>query len=89
MNEITGKILQKQQKEYQKLYTLLLELIGYDNEWLTTEAGLNKYNKKELVEIILHQRSLMKKLFEELDEEKQTKLKVKIESALWEVLNKK
>jgi len=41
------------------------------------------------MEIILNQRQLMKKLFGELDEEKQNELKVKIESTIWEVLDNK
>lgn len=42
------------------LETALLEFIGYDKKWLRTEAGSKKLNNKELIQVILEQRELMK-----------------------------
>jgi hypothetical protein len=45
---------QKVLKQNEMLRTFLLEAIGYDDEWITTVAGYKKYNKNDLINIILN-----------------------------------
>ncbi|MED1419005.1 hypothetical protein [Bacillus smithii] len=78
----------KQQIKYNKIISnLLLEFIGYEDEWLTTAAGYKKYTKAELIDIILKQRALMRTLFDKLEEHEKEKLKIKIEKFFWPVMH--
>ena len=65
------------------LKTVLMELIGYEKDWLTSEAGYKKYNNKELIQIILEQREVMKLVFEKLDDNEKENLRSKIEKDIW------
>ncbi len=77
------KQVQYKEKEYNKVYNLLLEIIGYDKEWLTTEAGLRKFSKGDLIEVILTQRTALKELYSKLSKEEQNNLKNKVEQTIW------
>ncbi|MBO0962939.1 hypothetical protein J1P26_25025 [Neobacillus sp. MM2021_6] len=76
----------KEIKENRMLQSLFLELIGYEDEWLTTESGYKKYKKAELIEVILKQRSLIRAIYEKFEESERDNLKVKIEKFLWPVM---
>ncbi|MGG3799001.1 hypothetical protein [Metabacillus fastidiosus] len=79
-----GEESAKQAIRYNKMMSnLLLEFIGYEDEWLTTKAGYNKFNKAQLIEIIFKQRDLMRTLYNDLDESKKEKLKIKVEKDVW------
>lgn len=65
------------------MYTLLLEFIGYEDEWLTTKPGYKQYTNSQLIEIIFEQRALMKALYENVEESKKRDFKNKIEDFLW------
>ncbi|WP_368223584.1 hypothetical protein ABQ613_06965 [Bacillus velezensis] len=67
--------------------TLLLECIGYDDEWLTTRSGYKNQKREVLIDIIFEQRSLMKSIFNKLDEEAQKEIKKKIEKYFWPVMH--
>ncbi|MEY8189526.1 hypothetical protein AB4X15_07560 [Peribacillus simplex] len=69
------------------LETLLLEFIGYEDEWLTLKSGFKKYNKNELIDIIFEQRALMKTLFENVEHSKKEELKIKVEKTLWPIMH--
>lgn len=78
---------QKVLKENEMLRTLLLEAIGYDDEWITTAAGYKKFNKNELIEIILKQRALMRRIYNADAPEKEI-IKKEIEKFFWPVMHK-
>ena len=65
------------------LETALLEFIGYDKKWLRTEAGYKKLNNKELIQVILEQRELMKLLFEKLDDSEKDRLRNQVKKTIW------
>lgn len=67
--------------------TLLLECIGYDDEWLTTRSGYKNQKREVLIDIIFEQRSLMKSLFNKLDEDAQKEIKKRIEKYFWPVMH--
>ena len=67
--------------------TLLLEFIGYEDEWLTGKSGYKKYNKNDLIEIIFEQRALMKTLYDNVEASKKKELKIKIEKFFWPVMH--
>ncbi|MGM0889736.1 MAG: hypothetical protein ACQEW5_22970 [Bacillota bacterium] len=74
-------------KRNKMLETLLLEFIGYEDEWLTRKSGYKKYNKDDLIDIIFVQRSLMKTLYENVEHSKKEELKIKIEKPLWPIMH--
>jgi fumarate hydratase class II len=70
----------KEIKYNQMLRTLLLEVIGYEDEWLTTSEGYKRYKKDELIDIILKQRALMRTAYTKVETPEKEKLKFKIEN---------
>lgn len=58
-----------------ELETLLLEFIGYEDEWLLTKAKLKKTNREVLAEIVINQRQLMRELYNKLDNKTKIELK--------------
>ncbi|APH36091.1 hypothetical protein BHE96_11090 [Bacillus subtilis] len=71
------------EKRIRDLESVLLELIGYEDEWLLTKAGLNKRTRSVLVDMIIDQRNLLRTLYNKLDEETKKKLKSEIEMCIW------
>ncbi|MCA1233318.1 hypothetical protein HRF59_04805 [Bacillus velezensis] len=71
------------EKRIRDLESVLLEFIGYEDEWLMTKAGLNKRTRSVLVDMIIDQRYLLRTLYNKLDEETKKKLKSEIEMCIW------
>ncbi|MCI3198081.1 hypothetical protein GXP75_20970 [Bacillus sp. HU-1818] len=74
-------------KRNENMQTLLLECIGYDDEWLTTRSGYKRQKRDVLVDIIFEQRSLMKSIFNKLEPEAQEDLKKEIEKYFWPAMH--
>ncbi|PAQ15083.1 hypothetical protein CD798_08555 [Bacillaceae bacterium SAOS 7] len=45
--------------------------MGYEDEYIITPSGLKRLKKDDLVEFVLQQRAMIRKLIDDLDEEKQ------------------
>ncbi|MCY8466916.1 hypothetical protein [Bacillus atrophaeus] len=86
-DHITKERLKILEKENEAFKTLLLEFVGYEDEWLPTRSGLEKKNKDELIENIQYQRKLMRELYKKLDPKTQNELKVKVESCIWPIMH--
>lgn len=74
--EISGfvyKNLKTKADKYSDLSKSLLEYMGYRKEFLISKSRFNQLMKDELVEIILEQRAMIKKLIYDLDSEKRQK----------------
>ncbi|NMV97998.1 hypothetical protein [Bacillus velezensis] len=71
------------EKRIRDLESVLLEFIGYEDEWLLTKAGLNKRTRSVLVDMIIDQRNLLRTLYNKLDEETKKKFKSEIEMCIW------
>jgi hypothetical protein len=69
----------KQSKRLGRISSDLHEYMGYNDDFLTTESGLNKLPKKELVEVIYQQRAMIRKLLELLPEDIKSKHIVKLD----------
>lgn len=65
------KIEESHANKYHELRRQLLEYMGYEEEFLITKAGLKKMNKDDLVQMILEQRNMIRKLIDDLDPIKQ------------------
>ncbi|MCY9057948.1 hypothetical protein MOE81_08405 [Bacillus inaquosorum] len=70
-----------------ELETLLLEFIGYEDEWLLTKAKLKKTNREVLAEIVINQRQLMRELYNKLDNKTKIELKKRVESCIWPIMH--
>ncbi|MED4861413.1 hypothetical protein [Bacillus atrophaeus] len=86
-NHITKERLKVLEKENEAFKSLLLEFVGYEDEWLPTQPGLGKKKKEELIEHIQYQRQLMKELYKKLDHKTQNELKIKVESCIWPIMH--
>ncbi|MGG3397646.1 hypothetical protein ABER78_12200 [Bacillus velezensis] len=71
------------EKRINDLESVLLEFIGYEDEWLLTKADLNKRTKSVLVDMIIDQRNLTRTLYNKLGEEIKKKLKSEIKMCVW------
>lgn len=71
------------EKRIRDLESVLLEFIGYEDEWLLTKAGLNKRTRSVLVDMVIDQRNLLRTLYNKLDEETKKKVKSEIEMCIW------
>jgi hypothetical protein len=80
------KHAREQIKQNKILYNLFLEAIGYKDEWLINEKGLDRLSKKDLIDIILKQRALMRSIYNADSSEKES-LKIKIEKYFWPVMH--
>ncbi|MDR4910670.1 MULTISPECIES: hypothetical protein [Bacillus] len=87
-DHITKERLKILEKENEAFKTLLLEFIGYEDEWLLTKPGLKKNYKKEyLMEHIQYQRELIRELYNKLDDKVQDELRIKVESCIWPIMH--
>ncbi|MCY8499684.1 hypothetical protein P8917_09270 [Bacillus atrophaeus] len=87
-DHITKERLEILEKENEAFKTLLLEFIGYEDEWLLTKPGLKKnYKKDYLIEHIQYQRKLIRELYNKLDNKAQEELKIKVESCIWPIMH--
>ncbi|MCY7829884.1 hypothetical protein MOB37_18570 [Bacillus spizizenii] len=87
-NNILKQQLKEKEKENEKLKSLFLEFVGYEDEWLPTVSGLNKKTKKELTDYIIDQRLLMREQYKMLDVPLQEELKKKVEQYIWPVMHR-
>jgi len=69
------------EKRNRNLETTLKSFIGHDASWLMSDPTYKRLNKAELIRTIKEQRELLKILFENLDEDKQNELKLRVEEA--------
>lgn len=58
------------EKKYERLQRLILEFMGYEDEFLITEKGLKKFKKDDLAKMVLEQRNMIRKLIDDLEPEK-------------------
>ena len=72
--EHIGREYQKVSQKYNQIKRDLLEYMGYDDAFLTTKAGYRKQTKNQLIETVFQQRAMIRRLLEELDEDKRAKL---------------
>ncbi|QFY85061.1 hypothetical protein D0819_06350 [Bacillus subtilis] len=87
-NHLTKERIKNLEKENEAFKTLLLEIIGYEDEWLLTKPGLKKnYKKDYLIEHIQYQRKLIRELYYKLDDKAQEVLKIKVESCIWPIMH--
>ncbi|MBN7742714.1 hypothetical protein JYA35_08930 [Bacillus velezensis] len=87
-DHITKERLKMLEKENEAFKTLLLEFIGYEDEWLLTKPGLKKnYKKDYLIEHIQYQRKLIRELYNKLDDKAQEELKIKVEICIWSIMH--
>ncbi|MCY8997862.1 hypothetical protein [Bacillus inaquosorum] len=87
-DHLTKERLKNLEKENEAFKTLLLEFIGYEDEWLLTKPGLKKnYKKDYLIEHIQYQRKLIRELYNKLDDKAQEELKIKVESSIWPIMH--
>ncbi|UAW07980.1 hypothetical protein [Bacillus phage BUCT082] len=70
-----------------ELETLLLEFIGYEDEWLLFKARLKKTNREVLADLVIHQRQLMRELYNNLDSKTKIELKQRVESYIWPIMH--
>lgn len=61
------------ERDYIRIKNDLTEYMGFSDEYLRSDKWLMKYNKKDLVAKIHEQRSVIRKLISELDEDKREK----------------
>ncbi|EWH19857.1 hypothetical protein [Bacillus haynesii] len=75
-------------KRVEHLENVLLEFVGYEDEWLQTKPGLMKRKKADLVDQIIRQRQLMRELYNHLDDDVKQKLRTKVKSYIWPVMHR-
>jgi hypothetical protein len=61
------QFLKSNSDKYHELHRMLLEYMGYDDEFLITRAGLKKLKRDDLVTLVLEQRNMIRKLIDDLE----------------------
>lgn len=85
VNATEYAILKSQSKLYSELKRALLEYVGYEAEYLTTEKTIKKFTKGEMVELLMIKRQMIRSLFEQLPENIQKETKDEVEDLLRKV----
>lgn len=76
-----GKNSNWTEKRNRNLETTLKSLIGHDASWLMSDLTYKKLNKADLIRTIKEQRELLEFIFENLDNDKQNELKLRVEES--------
>ncbi|ANC77168.1 hypothetical protein ABE65_010290 [Fictibacillus phosphorivorans] len=64
------KFLKNQTDKHDRLQKLLLEYMGYSDEFLITKSALQRLKRSDLSEIVLEQRAMIRKLIDDLEPSK-------------------
>ncbi|WP_017728805.1 hypothetical protein [Halalkalibacterium ligniniphilum] len=76
------EILKRHSRLYSELKRTMQEFIGYEDDYLTTHKTMKKFTKKEMVELLMIKRQMIRKIFDQLPSDIQKENKDHIEELL-------